>query len=239
MKIEAANTCYSDGNFVFLEPKPHAMNLKEPFVITISREIGSGGHTVGRILAEKLNTFYFDKYLIESLEKRFNLTASGIEKLKGEKKNWLADFIQFVKPVPSARTLGVDPRYTQEFRMGVTTDDIYQAETEILKELANEGSCVIAGRSGFFVLKDHPNHLNVLIIAPEENRIRRVMEKQGLAEESARALVKDIDQARENYIQRYTGTSRYDARNYDLVLNANSHTEEELAGIILNYIQGC
>lgn len=215
------------------------MNLKEPFVITISREIGSGGHTVGRILAEKLNTFYFDKYLIESLEKRFNLTASGIEKLKGEKKNWLADFIQFITPVPTAKTLGIDQRYTQEFRMDVTTDDIYKAETEILKELSNEGSCVIAGRSGFFVFKDHPNCLNVFITAPEENRVRRVMAKQGLAEESAKALVKEIDQTRENYIRRYTGTSRYDARNYDLVLNANGHTEEELANIILSYIQDC
>ena len=213
------------------------MNLKEPFVITISREIGSGGHTVGRILAKKLNTFYFDKYLIESLEKRFNLTVSGIEKLKGEKKNWLADLIHNIAPIPSANKLSVDQRYTQQFRMDVTTDDIYNAETEILKELAKEGSCVIAGRSGFFVLKDHPNHLHVFIIAPEENRIRRIMEKQGLTEESARALIKDIDQTRENYIQRYTGTSRYDARNYDLVLNADGHTEEELADIILSYIQ--
>ena len=105
-----------------------------------------------------------------------------------------------------------------------------------IKELANEGSCVIAGRSGFFVFKDHPNHLNVFITAPEENRIRRVREKQGLEEESAKALIQDIDQTRENYIRRYTGTSRYDARNYDLVLNANGHTEEELANIILSYI---
>ena len=212
------------------------MNLKDPFVITISREIGSGGHTVGRILAEKLSTVYFDKYLIESLEKKFNLTASGIEKLKGEKKNWLADFIKFVAPIPSAKALGVDPRYSQEFRIDTTTDDIYKAETEILKELSSEGSCVIAGRTGFFVFKDHPNHLNVLIIAPESNRVRRVMKKQGLSEESAKVLVKDIDQKRENYIKRYTGKSRYDARNYDLVLNANGHTEEELADIIVSYI---
>ena len=212
------------------------MNLKEPFVITISREIGSGGHTVGRILAEKLGTYYFDKHLIESLEKKFNLTASGIEKLKGEKKNWLADFIQFIAPVPSAKTLGVDTRHTQEFRSNITTNDIYEAETEILKELAQEGSCVIAGRTGFFVFKDHPNHLNILITASEEKRVRRVMEKQGLEEESAKALIKDIDQTRENYIQRYTGTSRYDARSYDIVLKADGHTEEQLVNIILSYI---
>ena len=212
------------------------MNLKEPFVITISREIGSGGHTVGQILAQKLNTRYCDKVLIQDLEKRFNLTKSGIEKLKGEKKNWLADFIQFITPVPSAKMLDVDPKFTQEFRIDVTTDDIYKAETEILQELAQEGSCIVAGRSGFFVYKDHPNHLNVFITAPLENRVQRVMKKQGLSEETARELIKDIDTKRENYIKRYTGTSRYDARTYDLVLNAAGHTEEQLAQIILDYI---
>ena len=212
------------------------MNLKEPFVITISREVGSGGHTVGRILAEKLNTRYCDKELVKALEEKFNLTASGIEKLKGEKKNWLADFIQFIAPIPSAKTLGVDPKYTQEFRLDITTDDIYKAEKEILEGMAAEGSCVIAGRSGFHVFRDHPNHLNVFITAPVANRIRRVMKKQDLKEESAAAVIESIDKARENYIQRYAGTSRYDARNYDLVINADGHTEEQLADLILDYI---
>ncbi len=212
------------------------MNLQEPFVITISREIGSGGHTVGRILAEKLNTRYCDKDLIRGLEEKFNLTVSGIEKLKGKKKNWLADFCQYIAPLPSAKTLGLDPKYTQEFRLDVTTDDVYKAETEILKGLADEGSCVIAGRSGFHVFRDHPNHLSVFITASDENRVQRVMRKQGVSEESARTIINGIDEARENYIKRYTGASRYDARNYDLVINADGHSEEEVAGLILAYL---
>jgi cytidylate kinase len=212
------------------------MNLKEPFVITISREIGSGGRTIGRILSQKLHTLYFDKDLIHSLEERFNLTASGIEKLKAQKKNWLSEFIQFVTPMPSAKTLGVDSSFTHEFRIDVTPDDIYKAETEILKELAREGSCIIAGRSGFHVLKDHPNHLRVFITASLENRITRVMNKQCLNREQAVKLIEGIDKARENYIQRYTGTSRYDARNYDLGLKADGPSEEELASLILAYI---
>ena len=212
------------------------MNLQEPFVITISREIGSGGHTVGRILAEKLNTRYCDKDLIRGLEEKFNLTVSGIEKLKGKKKNWLADFCQYIAPLPSAKTLGLDPKYTQEFRLDVTTDDVYKAETEILKGLADEGSCVIAGRSGFYVFRDHPNHLSVFITASDENRVQRVMRKQGVSEESARTIINGIDEARENYIKRYTGASRYDARNYDLVINADGHSEEEVASLILAYL---
>lgn len=212
------------------------MNTKEPFVITISREVGSGGHTVGKILADKLGTRYCDKLLIESLQKQFGLSASGIEKLKGEKKNWLADFISKVSPMPSAQILGVDPKFTQEFRIDVTTDDIYKAEVEILKGVAEMGSCVIAGRSGFFVLKDHPNKLDVFISASKPNRVERIMKKQGLTEESASALIEGIDKARDNYIQRYAGVSRFDSRNYDLVINADGHTEEQIADLILSYI---
>lgn len=213
------------------------MNTKEPFVITISREVGSGGHTVGSILAEKLNVRYCDKLLAETLQKQFGLTASGIEKLKGEKKNWLADFISRVSPVPSAKALGLDPKYAQEFRIDVTSDDIYKAEVGILKGFAEMGSCVIAGRSGFFVLRDHPNILNVFISAPLQSRVERIMRKQGLSESSALAVIKGVDEARENFVQRYAGVSRYDVRNYDLVLNASGHTEEELADLILSYIR--
>ena len=213
------------------------MNLKEPFVIIVSREIGSGGHTVGQILADRLNTRYCDRNLVETLEDKFNLSIEEIEKRKGEKKNWLADFFQHITPFPLAKDMGADAQFTQEFKRGVTTDDIYKAETEILLELANEGSCVIAGRSGFYVFRNHPNHLSVFVTASEPNRIQRVMRKQNLTEESAIALIRDIDKKRENYIRRYTGTSRYDIRNYDLVLNADGHTEEQLADIILSYLE--
>ena len=212
------------------------MNTKEPFVITISREVGSGGHTVGSILAQKLETRYCDQQLLESLENQFGLSVDGIERLKGEKKNWLADFLTKVAPLPSAQALGLDPRYTQEFRMDVTTDDIFGAEVEILKGFAEMGSCVIAGRLGFFVFKDHPNKLNVFITASLPYRIERMTKKQGISEKKASMLIESIDKSRENYITRYAGVSRYDARNYDLVLSADGHSEEELADIILSYI---
>jgi cytidylate kinase len=212
------------------------MNKQESFIITVSREVGSGGHTVGSILAEKLAVRYCDKQLLESLEKQFNLSSSGIEKLKGEKKSWLADILKYVSPIPSAKVLGVDPMYTQEFAIDITTDDIYKAEVEILRGFAEMGSCVIAGRSGFFVFKGHPNKLNVFITASKPYRIARIMKKQGLSEDSARALIEGIDRQRDNYIRRYAGVSRFDARNYDMVLSADGHTEEQLADIILSYI---
>ena len=215
------------------------MNTKEPFVITISREVGSGGRTVGRILAEKFNVRYCDKQLLESLEKQFGLSAGRIEKLKGEKKRWFADFIEKVSPVPSASALGLDPEYSREFRVEVTPEVIFKAESEILKGFAELGPCVIAGRSGFFVLKDHPNKLDVFISASLPNRIERVMSKQNLSRESAQSVIDGIDKARENYIKRFAGVSRYDSRNYDLCINADGHAEEELADLILAYIKSC
>ena len=213
------------------------MKLNDPFVITISREVGSGGRTIGRKLAAKLAVHYSDKQLIDSLKEKFNLTASGIEKLKGEKKNWLADFIQFVAPVPKYQTLAeTDGNFAMEFRPEVSVKDVYEAEKAILNSIADEGSCVIAGRSGFHVFKDHPNALHVFITASMPNRIERIMRKQGLTRTEAANLAKGIDEARENYIQRFAGVSRYDARNYDLVLNSDGHTEEQLADLILSYI---
>ncbi len=211
--------------------------MKEPFVVTISREIGSGGRTVGRKLAEKLGVRYSDKDLINALREKFNLTASHIEELKSEKKNWLADFIHWVAPVPKAQNIvDTDSKFIQEFRSNVTTNDVFKAEMEILEGIAEEGSCVIAGRSGFFVLEDHPNKVDVFITASREHRVARVMHKQNLNEEQAAAVIDSVDKSRENYIKRFTGTSRYDARNYDLVINMDPLTEDEAVDLILAYL---
>ena len=214
------------------------MDTKEKFVITVAREVGSGGRTVGRKLAAKLGVRYSDKELIRNLREKFNLTTYGIEKLKGEKKSWMADFLHLVAPVPKVNMVrDSDSKFVQELRGDVTTDDIYKAETEILKEIADEESCVIAGRSGFFVLKDHPNKVDVFIIASRENRIQRIVRKQHLTETEAETVMDSLDQSRDNYVKRYTGKSRYDSRNYDLVINADNHTEDEIVDIILSYIK--
>ena len=214
------------------------MNTQKDFVITVSRELGSGGRTIGRILAQKLNVRYSDKELIHSLQQKFSLTTSGIENLKGQKKNWFNDFIQLVAPAPDASMfVEAGSLYIKEFRADLTTDDIHEAEVEIIKAIADEGSCVIAGRSAFFVLKDHPNKLDVFITASMEHRIERVMRKQNLTREQAVEVIERIDKMRDNYIKRYTGKSRYDVRNYTLTLNVDELSEEEAADLILDYIK--
>ena len=214
------------------------MNTQKNFVITVSRELGSGGRTIGRLLAQKLNVRYSDKELIHGLQQKFSLTTSGIENLKGQKKNWFNDFIQLVAPAPDASMfVEAGSQYIKEFRADLTTDDIHEAEVEIIKAIAEEGSCVIAGRSAFFVLKDHPNKLNIFIQAPLEKRVQRVMEKQSLTEEEAREVIASVDKSRDTFVQRYAGVSRYDARNYDLVLNVGDLTDDEAVACILKYIK--
>lgn len=212
--------------------------MEQGLIITISRELGSGGRTVGRMLAEKLDVHYSDKDLIKALRERFNLTTSALEELKGEKKNWFSRFLQLVAPVPKAEQLiEGDSKYIQEFRPDVTSDEVYKAESEILQAIADEGPCVIAGRSAFFVLKNHPNKVDIFITASRDYRIARVTKKQNLTPEQAASVIDSVDKARENYISHYTGLNRYDARNYNLCICMDKITEEEAVEIILAYLR--
>ncbi len=212
------------------------MKLNDPFVITISREVGSGGRTVGRKLAQKLGVHYSDKQLIEELERKLAIDSVKIEELRGKKKNWLSDFLEMVAPVPKANTLVGSSEYTQEFTPQVSVKTVFDAEKEILNAIADEGSCVIAGRSGFFVLKDRPNKVDIFITASRESRIKRIQQKQKMSQKLAGEIVDSVDKTRENYVMRYTGQSRYDLRNYNLVINMEGKTEDEAVDIILSYI---
>jgi cytidylate kinase len=212
------------------------MNKNEKYVITINRELGSGGRTVGLKLAEKLGVQFYDKAVVEAIEEKYNLNVEEIEKLKGKKQNWWSDLKRVVSV--GGGIMGV-PYYSVsegEVTVKTTTDEMFRTETQILKGIAEEESCVLAGRSGFFVFRDHPNHLSILIQASMESRIKRLMGKQNISEAEARKTINKVDEMRENYVNRYTGTSRYDARNYDIVLRADGKTEDELVDIIMQYI---
>lgn len=212
------------------------MKLSDPFVITISREVGSGGGTVARKLAEKLNVNYVSKQLMQSLEERFNLTPAGIEHLKSTKKNWFTDLFEQVAPTPKATIKVGGYSYSREIQETVTVQDIFEAEKEILNAIADEGSCVIVGRSAFFVLKDRPNKVDIFITASKEARIQRIMDKQGLSREDAIHVIKAIDEGRDNYVKRFTSLSRYDMRNYDLLLDMDYLSEDEAVEKILAFI---
>ena len=211
------------------------MNTNNKFVITINRELGSGGRTVGRKLAEKLGVEYYDKMLVKALQERYHLTVEEIERLKGRDLGWWANFKRTLAGPTSDDTffvskMGSEPELLE-------TEEVFRAETEILKAIAKEESCVIAGRSGFYIFRDHPNHLNILIQASMPCRMARVAREQNMSREEARMTIEKVDKMRENYVNKFTRTSRYDTRNYQLVITMDELTEDEAVKIIMEYIQ--
>ena len=210
------------------------MNKNEKFVITINRELGSGGRTVGRILAEKLGVPYYDKALTKPLEEKFNMTSDQIERLKSNNRSWWEDVKRVL--ILGEEAANSSHFYDENNKKHVTSEAVLKAEEEILREIAIEESCVIAGRSAFFALNGYPNSLNILIQASMEYRLNRIMEKRGISEKEAKKIIKEVDQAREEYLKNNARTSRYDTRNYDLVIKMDGKTEEEAANVILTYI---
>ena len=214
------------------------MDKNQKYVITINRELGSGGRTVGRKLAEKLNVPYYDKLLINELKEKCQLDTDEIEKLKAGKSDWWREFINAATYMgQSMNELWYYQHMTGEDDGSlVTSSDMFKVEKQILENAAQEDSCVIAGRSGFSIFANHPNHLSIFIQAPLEHRIKRIMDKQELSHEQAEKVINKVDDMREAYVKRYTGTSRYDTRNYDLVINMEGKTEDEVVELILQFM---
>jgi len=206
------------------------MNKNEKFVVTINREVGSGGRTVGRKLAEQLGVNYYDKALIKGLTQKFGLTPERIEEIKAQKKSWWNDFRNYYNTLVSSSSLPM------EAEVKLDNASMFETEKHILQELAVQSSCVVAGRTGFMVFREWPNHLNIFIQASMEHRIRRIMEQQNVSEEEARDIITKMDTSRETYIQKFEDTSRYDARNYQVVLSMDDLSEDDAVDIIMTYI---
>ena len=210
------------------------MNKNERFVITINRELGSGGRTVGRILAEKLGVAYYDKALTKPLEEKFNLTSDQIERLKGNNRSWWEDIKRVL--ILGEEAANSSDYYDEKKKNLVTSEAVLKAEKEILQDIAIEESCVIAGRSAFYVMNGFPNHLSVFIQASMEYRMKRLMDKRGISKKEAKKIIEEVDETREEYLKNNARTSRYDTRNYDLVITMDDKTEEEAVNVILAYI---
>lgn len=206
------------------------MNKNEKFVITINREVGSGGRTVGRKLAEQLGVKYFDKAIVEGLTHKFGLSIERIEEIKAQKKSWWNDINTYYNTLVNSASQPMDA----EVKLDNKT--MFATEKRILQELATQTSCVVAGRTGFMIFRTWPNHLNIFIQASLEHRIKRIMARQNVTEQQARDIITKLDADRETYIQKYEDTSRYDTRNYQLVISMDDLSEDAAVAVIMAYI---
>ena len=213
------------------------MNTSNKFVITINRELGSGGKTVAKLLAQKLGVPYYDKSYLQSVEDKEGLNEEKIENLKSKKRTWWPDLKRLVELDGGFAVSIYDnlPNYAVPEKND--TDQKFRMEQEILKGIVDAESCVVAGRCSFVTFKDHPNHLHIWIQSPMECRVERVMKKKGIASKAeAEKFIKEVDQLCDDYAKRHTGVSRYDPRNYDLVISMQDKTKEEAVDLILKYI---
>ena len=176
-------------------------------VILIGRQFGSGGHDIGKALAEKLGYAFYDQEIIEMTAGTTGYTPEFIQKNEEMMtSSFLYDLVNQMYMYAQA---------DEE----APKDKIYDAESKVVKELAEKGNCVIVGRCSDYVLRDNRNCLRVFFSAPMENRMKRVMERLHLSEKDARQKIQKEDKWRADNYRYYTGRIWGAAGNFDLTVN--------------------
>ena len=200
-------------------------------IITINRECGSGGRDIAHRMGELLGLKVYDKAILEAICEKYHLDQQEILRIKGQKLNLWDDISQFYRQFGA-----VGDNYQSEGKK-LTSRELFYAEAQIIRNLASQESCIVVGRTGFHIFKDDPDALHIFLIADRDLRIKKVAEREGLDEKAAAKYIDETDDARETFTKSFAGVSRYDARNYDLVINVSRFTSEEVAAFLAENIR--
>ena len=199
-------------------------------IITINRECGTGGREIAYLLGEKLGLKVYDRNMLESIAKQFDMSVENIEKVKAQKSNWWSDFCRFYQQFGAAS-------HTTSTKPEATPLSVYYAEARVLRELAAQESCIIIGRAGFHVFRDNPDAVHLLLIADKDYRIARMVATRNISPEEADKLIDSVDRDRDTFVKTVANTSRYDARNYDFVFNVSGMAPEKVASFLAENIR--
>ena len=188
------------------------MNKEERFVITISRQFGTGGHEIGAGLAQRLGVKLLDKQILNEVASKFGMVEEAMERIEARNPLWRDDFTQFYRQyMAGAEYNGLEHDQTSH--------QLFEAQAAAIRKIAQEESCVIVGRCGFYIFRDHPNAVKIFIHADDECRKQRIARRYDISESDAAAMIVDNDYSRELYTKTFTGLDWTDARNYDISLN--------------------
>lgn len=187
--------------------------LKESIVISISREYGSGGRYIGRLVADKLGIKFYDKELIELVSKESGISEEYIESNE-QKRKWGSN---------------LNSTYNED-------DKLFIAESKAINEIANKESCVIMGRCSDYILKDRKNLVKIFICNNEEGKIKRAEKYYGLKEKDAKNIIDKENKLRAKHYKYYTNQEWGKTENYDFVFNSDYLGVEETAEIIKDII---
>lgn len=190
-------------------------------IITISREYGSGGRYVGRILSEKLGIPFYDKELIDMLAEKSHYSAEYIKENEDKKTK------SFLYTLSTEGILLNNPYDTM-----APDDKIFLMQNNLISELAEKGPCIIIGRCADYILRERDDVLNVFITCDMPHRIERCVKYYGIEEKDAQKVLKKKDKGRASKYSYYAGKDWGVAKNYDITLNSGSFGVEKCAEII-------
>jgi len=199
-----------------------------PFVITISRQLGSGGAYIGQQLAKKLNIYYADREILSKAAKELRVLD---EDLESRDEKLLSFWSSFLHINGFATEYHVPPQMNFPFDR-----EIYDAEANAIEHIAREGSSVIMGRCGFHVLREYSNRISLFFHADNTFRSKRVQELYKVSEKAALEMIEKSDRDRAHYIETFTGKKWTDARYFDLTLNTGKLGLDKSVEFILNYL---
>lgn len=192
-------------------------------VITIGRQCGSGGHTIGKLLAQRLGLPFYDKKIVEMVAAKTKLSP---------------EFIRSHGEYFHGGSIGHIIGYGTRFNSGVLktgsalTDQLHQAQCEIILEAAEKGACVVVGRCADYVLAGKVPTLDVFIHSEMPYKINRSVEEHNLERERAASILTRRDKARAHHYRFYTDQKWGDAKNYDLCLDSGTLGVEGCVAII-------
>lgn len=203
--------------------------MNNKVVITIARQYGSGGRTVGEMLSKDMGIHYYDKELIKlaSEESGINerLFVNADEKIK------MTKLFKMVKNIYTGQLILPE---SDDF---VSDKNLFNYQAKVIKNLAEEESCVIVGRCADYVLKDYDNVLSVFVHAPKDYCMEQAAKKVSMPSKELEKYIAKIDKRRADYYKFYTGREWTDARNYDLCLDSSKLGFERCVEEIKAYIK--
>jgi cytidylate kinase len=200
-------------------------------VITISRQFGAGGITLGKMVADELGYTFADKDIVERVAKEANVSTNWVESFEKEAGSKFSRFISsMVSKRLVNRVLGDERGYLDE--------DIYlDYLVLIIAQLADEGDVVILGRGSQYILNDHPDAIHILLVNELENRIKFMMDRYAMDRRKAERTVNSEDRRRVSLYKRLGKTDYEDPRLYDQVLNMSQVTLEAARDMICDLVK--
>ncbi len=202
-------------------------------VVTIRGQLGSGAPEIGKLISDKLHADYIDREIIAKVAALLNRRKRGV-RAKEMPPGSLAGRI--AEALGRGYLFGVDYQgvYLPAWEIPLDNTRYLAALESVIKELAESPSIVIRGRGSQLILKDYPSALHVLVVAPLEMRVKRVMEILNLDEDSAKKEIARYDSSRREFIKRYFQAELEDPVHYDLVLNTEHLSFEAAASIVVD-----